>query len=124
MEAIIYAVRCLPTLSSEEFHRYWLNTHGPLARKHLKALGASRYVQVHTVDDPINELLKASRGITEEPYDGIVVVTGDREKVIKAMSTDKGHRAMAELIEDEKNFIDFSRSAIWIAQEHVIFESK
>ena len=124
MESVIYAVRRLPKLSSEEFHRYWLNTHGPLVKKPLKALGASRYVQIHTLDDPINELLKASRGITEEPYDGIVVIAGDREKMINAMSTEKGQRAMAELIEEEKNFIDHSRSAIWVAQEHVIFESK
>jgi hypothetical protein len=124
MESIIYAVRRLPKLSSEEFHKYWLNTHGPLAKKHLKALGASRYVQVHTVDDPMNELLMASRGITEQPYDGIVVIAGEREKMTKAMGTEKGQQAMAALLDDEKNFIDFSRSAIWIAQEHVIFESK
>jgi hypothetical protein len=124
MESIIYAVRRLPKLSSEEFHKYWLNTHGPLAKKHLKALGASRYVQVHTVGDPMNELLMASRGITEQPYDGIVVIAGEREKMTKAMGTEKGQQAMAALLDDEKNFIDFSRSAIWIAQEHVIFESK
>ncbi len=124
MQSIIYAVRRLPKLSSEEFHKFWLKTHDPLAKKHLKALGASRYVQVHTVDDPMNELLMGSRGITEQPYDGIVVVAGEREKMTNAMVTEKGQQAMAALLEDEKNFIDFSRSAIWIAQEHVIFESK
>jgi hypothetical protein len=124
MEAIYYAVRRLPKLSRKQFQKYWLNTHGPLAKRHLKALGARRYVQVHTTDDPMNELLQAMRGITEEPYDGIVVIVGEREKLIEATSTEEGQRAMAELLEDEKNFIDFSRSAIWVAQEHVIFESK
>ena len=124
MEAIYYAVRRLPKLSRKQFQKYWLNTHGPLAKRHLKALGARRYVQVHTIDDPMNELLQAMRGITEEPYDGIAVIVGEREKLIEATSTEEGQRAMAELLEDEKNFIDFSRSAIWVAQEHVIFESK
>jgi hypothetical protein len=124
MEAIYYAVRRLPQLSREQFQEYWRNTHGPLAERLLKTLGARRYVQVHTIDDPLNELLQATRGITEEPYDGIVVIVGDREKLIEATSTEAGQRAMAELLEDEKNFIDSSRSVIMIAQEHVIFESK
>ena len=71
--------------------------------------------------DPLNELLRASRGCTE-PFDGIAEIFGDREEMLKAMSTPKGLQAMGELQEDEKNFIDFSRSAMWIAKEHVIFE--
>jgi hypothetical protein len=124
MEAIYYAVRRLPQLSREQFQEYWRNTHGRLAERLLKALGARRYVQVHTLDDPLNELLQGMRGITKEPYDGIVVIVGEREKLIEASSTEAGQRAMAELLEDEKNFIDSSRSVIMIAQEHVIFESK
>ncbi len=124
MEAIYYVVRRLPSLSRKQFQEYWLNTHGPLAKEHLKSLGARRYVQVHTIDDPMSELLQVARGITEEPYDGIAIIVGERAKIIEAVSTEKGQRAMTELLEDEKNFIDFSRSAIWIAQEHVIFESK
>jgi hypothetical protein len=42
--------------------------------------------------------------------------------MLKAMSTPEGLQAMGELQEDEKNFIDFSRSAMWIAKEHVILE--
>ncbi|MBE0481718.1 MAG: EthD domain-containing protein [Dehalococcoidia bacterium] len=99
-------------------------THGPLARRHLQALGARRYTQVHTIDDPMNGLLQAMRGITVEPFDGIAVIVGEREKLVEATGTEEGQRAMTELLEDEKNFIDFSRSAIWIAQENVIFESK
>lgn len=121
MEGIYYAIRRLPNLSLEQFQSYWLKTHGPLARRHLLTLGARRYVQVHTLDDPLNEALQLSRGLME-PFDGIVEVFGDRQDLLKAMSTPEGLQAMSELQEDEKNFIDFSRSAMWIAKEHVIFE--
>jgi len=57
MEGIYYAIRRLPNLSLEQFQSYWLKTHGPLARRHLLTLGARRYVQVHTLDDPLNEAL-------------------------------------------------------------------
>jgi hypothetical protein len=121
MEGIYYAIRRLPNLSLEQFQSRWLKTHGPLAGRHLRAVGAQRYVQVHTLDDPLNEVLRASRGCME-PFDGIAEIFGDREEMLKAMSTPEGLQAMGELQEDEKNFIDFSRSAMWIAKEHVIFE--
>jgi len=47
---------------------------------------------------------------------------GDREEMLRAMSTPEGLQAMGELQEDEKNLIDLSRFAMWIAKEHVIFE--
>ena len=121
MERICYAIRRLPNLSLEQFQSHWLEKHGPLAGRNLRAVGAQRYAQVHTLDDPLNEVLRASRGCIE-PFDGIAEILWDREEMLKATSTPEGLQAMGELQEDEKNFIDFSRSAMWIAREHVIFE--
>jgi hypothetical protein len=39
----------------------------------------------------------------------------------EALSTPEGQAAAAMLIEDERNFIDFSRSSIFMAQEYEIF---
>jgi hypothetical protein len=39
---LVYCLRRLSNLSLEEFQRYWLETHGPLVRKHVQALGIRR----------------------------------------------------------------------------------
>jgi hypothetical protein len=114
-------MRRLPSLSQEEFHKYWLETHGPLAKRLLATLGARRYVQVHTLDDPLGEALRITRDAIE-PFDGVAVITGEREDLVKALNTPEGLQAVQDLLDDEKRFIDLSRSAIWIAEEHVILE--
>src|SRR5438034_9388833 len=75
MLKLVFPLRRLPSLSREEFQRYWYETHGPLVRRHAKALRIRRYVQLHTLDDPINAALQASRG-AEEPYDGVAELCG------------------------------------------------
>lgn len=119
MIAICYAMRRLPNLSEEEFHTYWRETHGPLAQRLLASLGARRYVQVHKIDDPLNEALREPRNAIE-PFDGVAVIVGDREYLVKALGTVEGLQAVQELLDDEGRFIDLSRSAIWIAEEHVL----
>ena len=119
MISIYYAIRRLPHLSEEEFHTYWLETHGPLARRLLATLGATRYVQAHKIDDPLGQMLQDARNAME-PFDGVVVISGDREDLVKALGTTEGLQAVQELLDDEARFIDFSRSAIWLAEEHVL----
>ena len=36
----------------DEFRRSWLEEHGPLVRSIVEAVGATRYVQTHTIDPP------------------------------------------------------------------------
>ncbi len=121
--ALYYAGRRLPNLSQEQFQKYWRNTHGQLAKRHAKALGVRRYMQVHTIDNILNELMQAQRG-TMNPYDGMAILEVEPEKMFEALSTPEGQRAAVELFEDEKNFTDFSRSALRFGKEIVIFESE
>ncbi len=71
MIKLVYCLRRLPDLSRQEFQRYWWETHGPLVLERAAALGIRRYVQVHTLDTPLNEALRASRGSAEEAFDGV-----------------------------------------------------
>ena len=123
MVALYYVGRRLPHLSREQFQEYWRKHHGMLAKRNLKAFGVTRYVQVHTIDHVLNELMQAQRG-TMEPYDGMAILDVEPDKMLEAVSTPKGERAATELFEDEKNFTDFSRSALWFGKEIVGFESK
>jgi uncharacterized protein (TIGR02118 family) len=104
-------------MSRQEFQDYWRNVHGPLVAKHSTALRVRRYVQTHTLDDPINELLQEPRG-TAEPYDGVAELWWNHEdEVAQALGGPEGLKAAEELLEDEKKFIDFSRSSLWWATE-------
>ena len=62
MIKLVYCLRRLPELSREEFQRYWRENHGPLVRERADALGIRRYIQVHTLESPLNEAMRVSRG--------------------------------------------------------------
>jgi uncharacterized protein (TIGR02118 family) len=121
MIKMIYCITRRPDLSREEFLRTWLEDHAPLVTSLREAIGAVRYVQSHTGSDDMNDGLRASRDL-EEPYDGITEIWWDsREAFEAALSTPEGIEAGRALLEDEKRFIDFSRSRMFLSEEHEIF---
>jgi uncharacterized protein (TIGR02118 family) len=123
MIKFIYCLRRLPRLSREEFQRYWRETHGPLVRSHAGTLRIRRYVQVHTLDSPVNDALRESKG-TLEPYDGVAELWWDSaEDLVTAAASPEGQKAAQALLEDERRFIDLQGSAVWIGEEHAIVES-
>ncbi len=122
MIKLVFCLRRASHLSREEFQRYWRETHGPLVRERAEAIGCVRYVQVHTGHDDLNAALQASRG-GPEAYDGVAELWFEDRKALEAgFSTEAGRQAGAELLEDEKKFIDLERSPLWIAEEHPVVE--
>ena len=120
MVKLVFCLRRLPQLSRADFQRYWREKHGPLVRRHAAALRIRRYVQLHTREDALNDVLRASRG-GPEPYDGIAELWWDsREDLQAATASPEGQRASLELLEDERRFIDLGRSPLWIAEEHPV----
>jgi len=118
---LIYCLRRKEGMSLEEFQHYWHEVHAPLVRKHAQALRIRRYVQVHTLDTPINEALGRQRGCQVEPYDGVAELWWDSmEDFQTAVQTEEGRRAAQELAEDEARFIDVARSTLFVAQERPI----
>ena len=118
MVKLIFAIRRREDLSQEEFHRYWLEEHGPLARGLLEALGATGYVQSHSLGDDLNAALAATRG-TAEPYDGVAEVSWESlDALMAASGSEEGQRINETLREDEARFIDFERSSFFITEEH------
>jgi len=119
MMKLVYCLRRLPELSREEFQSYWRENHGPLVRERAAVLGIRRYVQVHTLDSPLNEAMRASRGSDSDIFDGIAELWWDSAEDFSARArTDEGRQAARELYEDEKRFIDFSRSMAFVAEEN------
>jgi uncharacterized protein (TIGR02118 family) len=118
MIKLVFAIRRRADMSAEEFHRYWREEHGPLARRLLSELGARRYVQTHTLESDLNQALAEARG-TQEPYDGLAEVSWESlDALVAAAGSEEGQRANATLTEDEARFIDFERSSLFLTEEH------
>jgi uncharacterized protein (TIGR02118 family) len=120
MVKLTFCVRRLPHISLEEFQRYWLENHGPLVRERAGVLNIKRYVQVHRLDSPANDAMRASRDAAD-PYDGVAELWWESiEDLAAATATEEGRRAGRELLDDERKFIDLRRSALWVGEEHEV----
>ena len=107
-----------PHLTREAFQDYWLNTHAPLVRSVAATLRIRRYVQLHSFDPEISMGTRASRGGPEQ-YDGVAELWWDSFEDMAA-SGEAAAEAGRLLLEDEKRFIDLSRSPLWWGEEKTI----
>jgi len=120
---LVMVIRRRNDVTPEEFHRYWREEHGPLARGLLDPLNLRRYVQTHTLDSDLNAQLAAARG-TVEAFDGVAELWWESlDDLIAALGSEDGQRANAELAADEARFIDLERSSLFLTEEQVIFDS-
>jgi len=121
MIKLVYIIRRRADFTPEAFRQRWL-AHGPLVREVARAIHAKRYVQSHTMDSPLNDQLAQSRGMGEA-YDGITEVWwDDMQALLAGMGTPEGRAAQQRLLEDEREFIDFAHSFLFLTEEHVIFD--
>lgn len=104
MVKIVYCINKLPNLSNDEFHRYWRETHGPIAGR---IPGVRKYVQSHTIHRPLGGREPSFDGVAELWFD-------DWTSLERAMASAEVRAA----VEDERKFIDHLRTAFFIAEEH------
>ena len=122
MIKLVYVITRRADYSSEAFYDYWLNRHGPLVAKQARALHLRKYVQSHTVDNPGNKAMRSVRGMLP-PVDGITEVWWDSLADMQtAYATPQGAASGRILSEDEAKFIDFTRSQVFLTEEHLIFD--
>ena len=118
---MIKFVMCItrhPDMTRAEFQDYWKNKHGPFFMENADLMRAKKYVQSLTLDTPVNEGLRSSRNMRPE-YDGVAEVWFEsEEELMEGMSSPEGQKLGAALLEDEKNFIDHSKSCAFIVSEY------
>ncbi|MFL6603449.1 MAG: EthD domain-containing protein [Steroidobacteraceae bacterium] len=120
MVKLIFCLTRRPELSHAEFIDYWYQKHAPLLRKHAEAIGILKYVQSHTLEHPVNELLRRSRSAADG-YDGVAeIYYQSAEALHRAMFDPTAQSAGKALLEDEKRFIDLARSALFVCSEQTI----
>ena len=118
MIKLIMCLRRKPDLTREQFLDYWKNQHGPFFQKNATTMRAKKYVQSHTLETPLNQGFRESRGMQPE-YDGVAEVWFESEQdLMEAMGSQEGRQFGVALLEDENNFIDHSTSSAFIVREH------
>ena len=120
MVKLVFTLRRRPGTTREEFQRYWRDQHAPLVKRHAETLRIRRYVQVHARETELDDALTTPRG-SEAGYDGVAELWWDSlEDLIAGYSTESGQAAGAELLEDERRFIDLPHSPLWLGEENVV----
>ena len=120
MIKLTFALVRRPEFTRESFQDYWLNTHAPLVASVRDALRIRRYVQLHSLPAEISASLQAVRG-GPEGYDGVAQLWWDSFEDMAGAGDEAAREAGRLLLEDEKRFVDLSRSPLWWGVEHVIF---
>ena len=108
-----------PELTRQAFQAYWFDRHAPLVASVRETLRIRRYVQLHSLPTEVSKTLRQTRG-GPEGYDGVAQLWWDSFEDM-AMSDPAGAEAGRLLLEDERKFIDLSRSPLWWGEEKVIF---
>ncbi|MCC6438451.1 MAG: EthD domain-containing protein [Acidimicrobiales bacterium] len=114
-----FPLRHVGTLGLDEAQQLWRVEHGPLIRSMAPAMGMLRYMQVHRFDSPLADAMRAARGTVVDPYTGHAEAWTDRSAHAPTPEARAANRAA---IEDERRFIDFTRSTMWLSKEHVIVD--
>lgn len=117
---IVFCLTRKEHLTREQFQDYWLNIHVSKVKAVQHLIGLTRYVQSHTIENDMSAALRASRG-GKAPYDGVMEGWIETEESEANAAADGYLEAAQMLLDDEGEFIDFERSAIFITREHVIF---
>ena len=122
MIKLCYCLVRRPELSREAFQDYWRNQHAPLVRAAAPALAIKRYVQSHSVSEPVLQAAAAARGIPvgdgAQAFDGIAELWFESiESLSAASATEEGRKHAMILLADEAKFIDLPRSRLFGVRE-------
>jgi len=106
---VVYYITRKPGRSDAEFHRYWREVHGPIAKQipQLKS-----YVQTHRIPFP--------GGLPNSPYDGCAEVMIENEAALEQLRREPTYLKGA--LADEANFIDLKRVEWQVTNDHVIID--
>ncbi len=106
---VLYFITRKTGLTDAEFHRYWREVHGPIAKKipQLKS-----YVQTHRIPFP--------GGAANSPYDGAAEVMIENEAALEQLRREPAYLQGA--LVDEAKFIDLNRVEWQVTTDHVMID--
>lgn len=120
MNQMTIALTRLPDLSREDFQSYWFEHHSPLVRQYADLLGIVGYIQLHTLAAPPANG-SANREARDPPFDGLALVRFlSREDFEMRLKDPQSLEASRRLADDERKFIDHTRSRRWWSEQRTI----
>jgi uncharacterized protein (TIGR02118 family) len=97
-------------MTREEYNKYWLEKHAPLAARLIP--NVRKYVQNHFIEIPGQQM--EGDGLVEMWYDDIKSWQESRDAIQK----------MPELMKDGNNFARMAAgNYFWVVEEHVILDN-
>lgn len=106
MIKLVYCITRRPEMTLDQFSRYWRDVHGPIGRR---IPGLRRLVQSHRLPHP-QELARMD-------FDGMAELWFDDLSALEAARRSPEWRVSSA---DEANFIDETRTAVFITEEREI----
>ena len=108
MIKLVYCITKKASLTDNAFFHYWLNVHGPIG---ARIPGLRRLVQSHRLTLAGDNYQTNYDGVAELWFDDIQSLLAARQSPEWKAST-----------QDEANFIDHTKVAYLITEEHVVFD--
>ncbi len=108
MIRLVFVLRRKPGIGLAEFQQYWHGTHGPLVAKHATTLDIHRYIQLHTLDDPMNNQMAGARGKMEPAYDGVAELWWTNRETLAASLESAQTRAVRSCWKMRHRFVEFA----------------
>jgi uncharacterized protein (TIGR02118 family) len=108
MIKLVYCITKKAGLTDEEFFHYWKNIHGPIG---ARIPGVRRLVQSHRL---------AASDMRQPDFDGMAELWFDNVEDLLAARKSAEWKAASD---DEANFIDRTRVAYFVSEEHVILDA-
>ena len=102
-----YFITRRSSLSEEEFHRYWRETHAPIVAQIPQLRG---YVQSHRI--PYAGSNSSYDGVSEVLFDSLATIAQVRESAVFRDGA----------FADERNFVDPSRVEAMVTNDHIIVD--
>jgi uncharacterized protein (TIGR02118 family) len=109
MVKIVYCITKRADISFEQFSRYWLEVHGAIGSR---IPGLRRLVQSVAIHDQRDAFPASFDGMAELWFD-------DMNALLLARASPEWRAAT----EDERHFVDHSRTAYFVSHERVLFDS-
>lgn len=106
MIKLVYCITRRPGMSLEEFSQYWRDVHAPIGRRIPRL---RRLVQSHRLAHPV----------APGDFDGMAELWFDDLAALEAAQRSPEWRASTA---DEANFVDDTRTASFVTEEHEIPE--
>ena len=110
MIKLVYCITKKPGLTDRQFFDYWKNVHGPIGARipGLRKLVQSRRILI--------------AGDNHQPtYDGMAELWFDDEETLLKARQSPEWKASTE---DEVNFVDHTKTAYFISEEHPILDKE